>query len=334
MASAVVDRTWRDVEPEEIEPVLADVWRSLGGDTPIARAVMSNLVVVRSCDQGEPTETLPSTPDAMLDAVVAQHPSRVIVIWHEYGCSLTRAPLAARVGVTTYGPPQARYAVEQINVRSSCDAASLPSIVRRLIRGDLPTSIWCPDDLSHRPPLRALVAEARQLVYDSARWSDVHAGFRAVAQAIGDRPVDLADLAWRRLTPVRTALRHAGNELSRDDLHAARIHIVHAPKDGALAWLLQEWLASRFAWPDNIEPRIAAANDPAAPLVLTIGVAPSASTVELNAGRVVVHQHGWPPYTVSVPHETVDVAVAAELRTLIGDRALRETLQRVAARQP
>jgi glucose-6-phosphate dehydrogenase assembly protein OpcA len=334
MASTVVDRTWRDVEPEEIEPVLADVWRSLGGDTPIARAVMSNLVVVRSCDQGSPIETLPSTPDTILDAVVAQHPSRVIVIWHEYGCSLARAPVAARVGVTTYGPPQARYAVEQINVRSSCDVASLPSIVRRLIRGDLPTSIWCPGDLSLQQPLQAIAAEARQLIYDSARWSDVHAGFRAVAQAIGDRPIDIADLAWRRLTPVRQALRHAGDELSRDDLHAARIGIVHAPQDAALAWLLHGWLAARFGWPKKIEPRIAAAKDPAAPLVLTIGEAPRVSTVELNADRVVVRQHGWPPYTVSVPHETVDVAVAAELRSLISDQALRETLQRLAAREP
>ena len=329
MASVVADRTWRDADPEQIESVLADVWRGMGSETPVARAVMSNLVVLRACDADTPANVVATPGDATLDAIVGQHPSRVIVIWHESGCPLARAPLAARVGVTTYGPPQARYAVERISVRSSCDAASLPSIVRRLIRGDLPTSIWCPDDLSRRSPLDAIVAEARQLIYDSARWSDVRGGFRAIARTIGDRRFDIADLAWRRLTPVRQALRHGGDELSRDDLHAGRIRIVHAPHDAALAWLLYAWLASRFGWREDSEPPLEASADEGAALLLTIGEAAGASTVELTDDRVVVKQHGWPPYTLGVRRETVDAAVAAELRSLIGDRALRDAVQRL-----
>ncbi|HZP47074.1 MAG TPA: glucose-6-phosphate dehydrogenase assembly protein OpcA [Vicinamibacterales bacterium] len=326
MASVVADRTWRDTDPDEIESALADVWRGIGSDGPVARAVMSNLVVLRECDAGAPAEIVATPYTETLDAIVGQHPSRVIVLWHETGCPLARGPLAARVGVTTYGPPHARYAVEHVVVRSTCDAASLPSIVRRLIRGDLPTSIWCPDDLSRRPPLHAVVAEARQLIYDSARWGDVAAGFAAVADAIGNRPVDIADLAWRRLTPVRQALRHAGDELSRDDLRAARIRIVHARRDAALAWLLRGWLATRFGWSDTTQPQIDPVDDPAAPLVLTVGAAGRESTIELDADRVLVSQHGWPPYAVGVRRETVDAAVAAELRSLVVDRTLRDAV--------
>lgn len=330
MASPVVDRIWRDVTPDEIEAALAAAWRDLGPRTPLARAVMSNLVVVRACAADEPLDAFALAEADTIDAVAARHPSRVIVIAHDHGCPLKRAPIAARVGVAAYGPPDARYAVEQVSVRSSCEPSSLPSIVRRLIRGDLPTSVWYPGDVSCQPPLPAIVAAGRQLLYDSREWRDVAAGIRAILQAIDASQIDVADLNWRRLAPVRQALRHAGHDLDMDDLRGARVRITHAPGEAAIAELLRGWLASRLAWQDDRVPRIEQ-HDKTAPLTLTIGEAPRATTVELTADAVHVAQAGWPPYTLAVPRESVVDAVTAELRTLASDAALRDTL-RVLAR--
>lgn len=330
MASPVVDRAWRDAPPDEIETALAAAWRDLGPDTPLARAVMSNLVVVRACGADEPLDAFAAADADAIDAVAARHPSRVIVIAHEHGCPLKRAPIAARVGVATYGPPQARYAVEQVSVRSSCESSSLPSIVRRLIRGDLPTTVWYPGDLSKWPPQPAIVAEGRQLLYDSRQWRDVGAGIRAVVQATESSTIDVADLNWRRLAPVRQALRHAGEELAIDDLRAARVRIGHAAGETAIAWLLRGWLATRLAWSDAQVPPVEEELLGDARLVLTIGETPFATTVELTPDVVRVAQHGWPPYTLAVARESVVDAVTAELRVLASDSALRDTLRRLA----
>jgi len=330
VAGPVADRVWRDVSPDEIEPALAAVRREAGGSAPLAHAVMSNLVVVRTCGADEPLDAFAAADAETIDAVAARHPSRVIVIAHEEGCPLTRAPLAARVSVTTYGAPQARYAVEQVSIRSSCDATSLPSIVRRLIRGDVPTTVWYPGDISQQPPIPAIVAEGRQLVYDSRRWRDIGAGTRAVVQAIETAGIDVADLNWRRLAAVRQALRHACEELPVDDLRRAHVRIDHAPGDAAIAWLLRGWLASRLAWSDEDLPAVTSAARHGARLLLTIGEAPRQTTVELSDAAVRVDQRGLPPYTLAVPQESIADAVAAELRSLTPDAALRETLRALA----
>src|SRR6266446_2659634 len=49
MAGAVADRSWRVSTPEAIDADLAALWRDVGrGETSVARAVMSNLIVFRS----------------------------------------------------------------------------------------------------------------------------------------------------------------------------------------------------------------------------------------------------------------------------------------------
>ena len=82
---------------------------------------------------------------------------RVIVLDHERGHAHASGPFAAGVGVAMFGPDQARYGVEQIAVQSDCAEDSLPSIVRRLLRGDVPTSVWWTEDLSRVPPITAIV---------------------------------------------------------------------------------------------------------------------------------------------------------------------------------
>ncbi|HZT76560.1 MAG TPA: glucose-6-phosphate dehydrogenase assembly protein OpcA [Vicinamibacterales bacterium] len=329
MAGAVVEQAWRDAAPDDIEAALAALWREVAQEATVARAVMSNLVVVRACEADEPLDAFAGAHADAIDAVAGRHPSRVIVIAHEHACPLSRAPIAARVGVATYGPPQARYAIEQVCVRSSCESSSLPSIVRRLTRGDLPTSVWYLGDLSQQPPLEAIVAEARQLIYDSRLWRDVRAGVRGVMAAIDETRTDVADLNWRRLAPVRQALRHAGEALGVEDLSRARLTIAHAPDETALAWLLHGWLASRLGWSDDLRPRLIAQEGDAA-LTLTLGAPPAETTIALTPDHVRVAQHGWPPYVLGVPHEAAADAIAAELRSLSTDAVLLDTLRALA----
>ena len=140
MARIVVARSWRETTPEDIEDELASLWREVGQQERVARAVMANLVVFRE-------RTTPHAPDAdalaadiPIDEVAATHPSRVIVIDHDYEYR-PRSPIGAGVGVLRFGPPNARYAIEEIAVQCACAEESLSSIVRRLLRGDVPPNV-------------------------------------------------------------------------------------------------------------------------------------------------------------------------------------------------
>src|ERR1041385_7383672 len=85
MASPVGEATWRASTPDAIEADLAAVWREIAGRAkPVARAVMSNLIVVR--DQTVvPSKTGARSDRYTLDEVSAYHPSRVIVVTHDEG---------------------------------------------------------------------------------------------------------------------------------------------------------------------------------------------------------------------------------------------------------
>jgi glucose-6-phosphate dehydrogenase assembly protein OpcA len=311
--------------PERIEHDLAALWREVAPDARSARAVMSNLVVFRARGQGRPEGQDPLETGAEIDAIVARHPARVVLIDHEQSPSSTCGPLAASVGVVVFGPATGRYAVEQVAIRSACGESSLPSIVRRLIRGDLPTSIWWTEDISQAQPLGALVTMGRQLVYDSRRWRSVPRGVRAVAPLLAARRIELADLNWRRLTPLRHALIHAA-EFNRRELETSAVRIVHRPGDGALAWLLAGWFGGRLRpgrerWPkveegrESDEVMTITIEDPAAPL-----------SASLDAHRAIVKQSGCAPVVVGVPHEEEAEALANELRALTTDGCLQDAL--------
>ncbi|HEV8348105.1 MAG TPA: glucose-6-phosphate dehydrogenase assembly protein OpcA [Vicinamibacterales bacterium] len=337
MAQSVVDRAWRATTPDEIEPDLAALWRDIAKERPIARAVMSNLVVVRERAAARADE--PLTPltiielarDLPLEDVVARHPSRVILIQHDRSPQTVCAPFAVSVGVMTFGPPEARYGVEEIIVQSACAEQSLPSIVRRLLRGDVPTSVWWTEDVSQTPPLHALVSMARQFVYDSRDWQDTRCGVLALAPLInaGQARLDLADVNWRKLTPLRHALLHAGGAADLDHLRQGHVDIFYRAGDEALAWLAVGWLAARLEWAPETTPRVEETRDDDE--TLSIAVGPDL-TVALNDHRVLVTRRDAPGFTVSVPQEDGADAVAAELRNLGHDACLRDALRALVAR--
>jgi glucose-6-phosphate dehydrogenase assembly protein OpcA len=326
MASVVADRTSRATTADAIEVELADLWREVGRREPVARAVMSNLVVFRDCESRGDRPADAAAEDLPLEQVMARHPSRVILVTRAPDRSRGEAMLTATVSVVTYGPPQARYGVELIAVDASCSDASLPSIVRRLITGDVPTSLWWADDLSRATLVDPLVDIGRQLLYDSRQWREVKAGLRVLTPPLAGRRIDCADINWRRLAPVRHALLHAGDALTPDELHHANVRIVHRRGDVALAWLFAGWLAARVGSSQRDLPAIVETSDDAVVLAVEVGRAGEATTILLSEQRLTVKQRGWPEYTTAVRQETDADAIAAELRTLSQDICLRDAL--------
>jgi glucose-6-phosphate dehydrogenase assembly protein OpcA len=334
MERSVTGHVVRASTPETIETDLSTLWRELGRDAPTAtRAVMSNLVVFRGASATEEAGVAPPLDGVEVVEVASRHPARVIVLAH--ACGEIEAPTAivAAVGILTFGSGEARHAVEQIAIRSRCAEESLPSIVRRLTLGDVPTSVWWTEDLSQSPPLTTLVTMGRQLLYDSRQWVDVRAGVSTVAGLL-DHPhaPNLADLGWRRLTPMRQALgrglRAAGELVSAPTLRA---RVLHRHGEEALAWLLIGWLSSRLGRPSDRELAAAVIEQPIGVDAMSVSIDSGESTAEITAtmsgGQVaVMSTSDAPSFFVTVPRESDADSIAAELQTLGRDTGLIESV--------
>jgi glucose-6-phosphate dehydrogenase assembly protein OpcA len=221
----------------------------------------------------------------------------------------------------TYGPVGARYGVEQIAVRSACTDESLPSLIRGLVRGELPISVWWAEDLSRVPPLASIVEMGRQFVYDSRQWDDVRGGVLALERW---RHLDLADVNWRRLATIRRAVILAA-AAAQIEWTPNDVRIAHRPEHRSLAWLLAGWLASRLEWPGGSLPRVDEVQTGEA-VVVSIGQDVDEMFIRADGRQVVVQHASRPPSSVGIPHEGEADAVAAELHTLSHDARLHDAL--------
>jgi len=319
MARTVAARVSRSSTAETTEADLAAMWREAARDAPIARAMMSNLIVFRRLRAGGGADRPADLP---LQDVVAQHPSRVIAVEHDPRKTDGEPCISVELAVVAFGPPQAQYGVEQITICPTCSDASLPSIVRRLIRGDLPTAVWWTEDASAVPPMPAIVAMARQLVFDSRAWRDVSAGVRAVT-SIDQDDLDLADVNWRRLLPLRRALVTAASD-RRDAWRSDEVRVRYGAGDAALAWLAAGWLMARLDWPRP--PTVQEEKSMDAGVAVEVGAGDAAFGVALDERRAVLTRGGDPPTSFTARREDEADAVAAELHSLSHDVCLRDAL--------
>jgi len=159
-------------------------------------------------------------------------------------------------------------------------------------------------------------------VYDSRRWRDVARGVH-VLQAW--RHVDLADVNWRRLAPVRRALvvAAAGHE---EGWTPSAIRIAHCRGDHARAWLLAGWLASRLGWPSDAAPQIEELPEDETVLSVAVGAGDNIVQLSCDGRRVLVAHPGGPPSTIGIPVEGDAEAVSAELHMLSRDISLHDAL--------
>jgi glucose-6-phosphate dehydrogenase assembly protein OpcA len=335
MASAVDTRVvWRAARPAAIEDELMTLWADVGREQAVTRAMMSNLVVLKARPATRDLDLSAPVADLPLDDVARRHPARILLVYHVPGAPAHCPPLAAAVAVTIFGPAAARYGVETIAVESMCAQPSLPSIVRRLMIGDLPTTLWWADDLSHDAPVPGLASMARQVLYDSRQFRDLRAGFAAAARLLAvDRPPDIADLNWRRLTAMRSAV--ASMVRARDDVLNAtfRARIEHRPGDGALAQLLAGWIAGCMKWPaDRWSVSIEEKRHGDEVLQLLLEDGRTTVLAVQNGRRVLVRDGRVPvPITMPTPHETTADAIAMELASLTPDACLHTAVRALAA---
>lgn len=329
MARSVGDLVARVSHPDAIEADLAALWRELADRTSATRALMSNLVVFRTCPPGDTADVDGCVEQLPIGEAVERHPSRVIVLVHQDD-PRSLAPVAASIGVRLFGTDGSRRGVEQITIRSKCAATSLPSIVRRFVLGDLPTSVWWTEDISQAAPPAALVTMGRQFVYDSADWRDVDGGWAAL-EALARQPhaPDLVDLNWRRLALMRQAIALARPELDRPRAETLRIDVRHHERDRAAAWLLIGWLASSASGdvPRTVVPIVCARDSQDRGLDLTIvRESELLLSAAMSASEVTVTPAHAPAFTLRTPAENPGAGVAAALHSLGRDTALMNAI--------
>jgi len=293
----------------------------------MSRAVLANLVVL--CHRpGEAPLDLQAPLDIPIDEIACRHPSRVIVIHHNptpARCS----PVDAAVAITTFGAGPSRFGVEQIVIRSACADASLPSIVRRLALGGVPTSIWRTDDVARTGGVASLMTMARQLVYDSRMWSDFRRGLTALRPVLETAHAPhIADVSWQRISAARTAIAHAveSNDLNRDELRTGSVR--YRRGDAASAWLLAGWMATASE-PDGGGLDVEEDDRQSEMMIVTTGRL--RVTVTEHAATATIEEGGR-PFTVPSPPRSEAEAIAVALQSFDRATALRGAIDALLRR--
>lgn len=322
---------WRRSSADAIERDLAALWRETARDGPLSRALMANLVVIHEC-RDPAGDAAAVAREAAAGDVAQRHPVRAILLDYTPGVEAACGPKAARVGLRTFGSSEARYGVELIAIHTACAEASIPSIVRRLTRGGVPTAVWWLGDLSRDAPPDPMTTLGRQFLYDSASWHDPREGVRVVAGVIArPRAPDIADLNWRRLVPMRQAIVH-GLRSERDarELPASGVDIRHGASRAACAFLIAGWLHGSLRWSPADMPRIEASGGSEEALSVTMTGAGWTVKASMDDGRVKVTGTTQPPFEVLLPREAEADTIAAELRSLGADTPFHAAVRAAA----
>jgi glucose-6-phosphate dehydrogenase assembly protein OpcA len=225
------------------------------GDSPVLRACMSNLVIY--CGGAESAEKIA----AEVATVVALHPARVLLLVAEAGPEAGEFTSSVRVWGRVIDPGR-WVCSEEVTLHATGRAVErLPSAVRTLLIGDLPTSLWWA--VPQPPPLAAnllydLLEHTEQIIYDSIGWAEPARGVVATAAWLAQmergpgqgRWRVASDLNWRRLKYWRRLLAQSLDPaISPGTLESiTEVVLEHGPHAVIQAWELVSWLASRLGW--------------------------------------------------------------------------------------
>jgi glucose-6-phosphate dehydrogenase assembly protein OpcA len=256
-AAAPAESASGPVPLEAVEKELAARLKGLqqGGQAPVVRACLSNLVIFCSSEEAA-AEVAAAVPQ-----VVTIHPARVLLLVGVPGGGA--GEVAASVSVRSHrGASGHRVFSEQVTLRADGRAVErLPFAVRPLLTADLPVNLWW---AVPAPPVQAgpllydLLDGVQQVIYDSRGWAEPARGVVATAAwlAAFERPADrgrwriAADLNWRRLKYWRRLLTQALDPATAPGALASvrDVTVEHGPHAVVQAWQLVSWLASRLGW--------------------------------------------------------------------------------------
>jgi glucose-6-phosphate dehydrogenase assembly protein OpcA len=245
----------RPFDLAELEKDLRAMWRSTSGSpgaTPgprtdsIYRAAMSNLVV-------------PVDPERharfakVLVEITRRHPSRLLLVEiGGHGSPELHAEVAALCHLRTVG---SYVCSEQIILRGDAEAGPLvPSAVRALLLGNLPTVLLDLHGGEHRPWIQELSDRADLVLADTSEsptLEDAASVWRAIDADTENR---VRDLAWSRLAPWREILAEAfdSTNLASACRNLSDVTLEHGSSEAegvpSCLILLAGWLGSRLGW--------------------------------------------------------------------------------------
>ena len=263
---------------------------------PVTRACMSNLIVFVGKESAH-------SISEELATIAERHPSRVMLLLAEPEAG---DRIRAAVSAFCYRTGEGRQICsEHVEVAAApAEQRRLPSIVRPLLIGDLPTALWW--NAAEAPPLGGRIFEeladmADRVLYDSLGWPDPARNVIATADWALRDGAAVYDLAWGRLEPWRRLLAESLDPALRpgalDGLRS--LEVEHGPHALPKAWLLVGWLAGCLGWVTrggSVEPGIAVrwsfeARD--GPVAVTVRRAPDAPP-ELRAVAIESRSAGGP----------------------------------------
>ena len=247
----------RPFDLNELEKDLRAMWRSTTGSpgaTPgssprtgsVYRAAMSNLVV--------PVDPVRHARFAkVLIEITRRHPSRLVLV--EIG-GKGSPELHAEVAALCHLRPAGGYICsEQIILKGDAEAGPLvPSAVRALLLGNLPTVLLDLHGGEARPWIRDLADRADLVLADTSEspsLEDAGSVWRAID---ADNDNRVRDLAWSRLAPWREILAEGfdSTHLASACRNLRDVTLEHgAPETAGVPsciLLLTGWLASRLGW--------------------------------------------------------------------------------------
>ncbi|HJZ87269.1 MAG TPA: glucose-6-phosphate dehydrogenase assembly protein OpcA [Polyangia bacterium] len=235
------------VDVSALERELAALWRQAGErEHAVVRACLWNLIFRADGDE------VFTRAKALIDAIAPACPARVLVLRADApgGGPELEAWISANCHVAPGGGKL--LCSEELTLQSRGRGQErLPSLVRSLLVPDVPTAlIWAgapPRDAARVEPL--LEGVDRMIIDTGDLASDLELTNLAQLARIAAE-VELADLGWLRLGPVRLLLASFFDPPVGAEplLKARRVHLDCAHHGAATAVLLLGWLANALDW--------------------------------------------------------------------------------------
>jgi glucose-6-phosphate dehydrogenase assembly protein OpcA len=349
--------TPRPVDIAAIDSALAQLLTDPRTPDAVTRACMSNLMIY------SPTTDEAQRLQAEIAVIVQHHPARVLLL---VGAAPkgSAGPIEASVSAFCSLAGAGRHICsEHVTITAAPGAARrLPSVVRPLLIGDLPTALWWATN--EPPPLggdlfHELAAMSGQVIYESQGWLDPVRSMVATADWAASKHTEqvIADLEWRRLKTWRRAISQSLDPAVVPGAleSITEVRFEHGPHALAKTWLLVGWLASKLGWrPEggkvapgvDITWKFHADSGPVRIVIRRLGEgepkvvsgsvtwkigghATTARFVRLAAGRLGIlgEDPKAPPRMQVMPSQSRAELVAKQLPDLGRDDLFRETLQ-------